>query len=204
MAMRNLRHSARVVALVSLMLAASGPSRAAETKNDPTLAPAMLRLSDLPSNWSISDDPGLSEEGEALPPICGVVAPVPITRSARSFAKGPGTTVTSIVMRFKPGSAKAFLDALTPKLRKNCPQIIETGLEGNDAIEARYVHFALPKLGNQALGLRLANAEPFSSEIVLIRRGDHISVVTTGAILEPAPPATALAKKAAIRLASIR
>ena len=202
--MKSLRQSARAsLATFALLVATTGPSQADDIRDDPSLAPATLRLTDVPEGWAITDATGRSENGGRLPPLCGLTAPIPSARSARGFAGEVGSSVTSIVMRFKAGQAKRFLDALAGALRTGCQQIIETGLEGSDPINARYERFTVAKLGDQALGLRLTNA-PFASEVVLIRRGNLLSIVATGAISGPALSATPLANAAATRLSRIR
>jgi hypothetical protein len=203
-----MKHFGAVIVATSLLLGTS-PSLAAsaaasvQTTDDPTLRPANLKLSDMPSGWKSDPKSTPSYEDDAEISVCGVPAPLATQRSDSSFRNTQSAVIASTVMRLPKGEGKRFVDALTIALKKGCTQDISIGLEGVEPIEAKLVFFAVPKLGDQQLGMRVLGA-PITSETVFVRKGDALAMISRLRIGNSVPSVVPLATKVARRLATIK
>ena len=185
--------------IVVVALGATGAVTAQE-RVDARLGPATVQRGDLPAGWNADT----ATRGDADSPIelCGIMLPEALGTFSSSFRTRQGGAVGAVAMRLPRGQAKAVLDRITRTARNVCEHQIEPGLEGAEPINGRFVVLAAPKLAQQSLRLGLRGA-PFSSELVLIRTGDILVIVSSASFAGPMLAVVPLSTKVAARLVKL-
>ena len=160
---------------------------------DPSLAPALLTVADLPSGW-VSTDSGSADGASSLfdssdsnstfTSLCGndrlddgVIGQNSTGFAPADFSDGLRIVVDGIA-RYQPGKAKAALTGFQQALQSCGGTITQT--DENGTLTLTVEPLSLPSLGDQAAGFHVAaQSAPFALglSIVVVRQGDLLAVV---------------------------
>lgn len=190
-----------LVAILSGVSVSATPAQ--DVRVDPRLTLLTVQQSDLPAGWADNTDNVGVTAGDAQE-FCGLTFPEPIAKAYSVFNDEAAGSVSSLAAILPKGAAKTYVDRMIRLIRPGCVQSFDTGVEGDSPIKARLGWFAVPKLGDQALGVHLApRSLPFATDAVVIRRGDTVLFVLSGRIGAKPLPVLPLARRLAARLAAL-
>jgi hypothetical protein len=202
----------------------SGSDASGSVPLDPTLAPALLTLSDLPHGWSNSDDSSSSDSsstslfdssGSSSTDLCGndqlsdgAIAQNSTGFTPADFSQGLRFVIDGVA-RYAPGKARTAMDNFQKAL-KACGGTTSQIDNNGQTAKLTVTPLQLPSLGDQAVGYRIyAESDGFNIglAIVAIRKGDLLAVLADANLGADTPSdglLQSLAGKAATKLNAVK
>ncbi|MGD9890125.1 MAG: hypothetical protein AB7R89_28220 [Dehalococcoidia bacterium] len=171
--------AAASVATTAPTATATPPPRGTPSEAD--VRAALITLQDLPTGWTIDPDPDTDEDdGE------GTICDIPSARQSRlvsveaNFQKGTiGPFISHAISVYQDGAAKQLMDDAV-KILETCREWETTNDDGSPLV-MKLTPLSFAKVGEQTFAFRATMTSggfPFQADIVYLRDGDVMHVVT--------------------------